>query len=118
MNEKFIQVGIRFSYRLQDLPVRTFPVLVALLAHLVVEALEIAVVAVKQVAVEISPLLAKRYEVSGIELEIRMKMEGCYVVDLKLFLRPAPLAFGLLLQVFFFHPVPLRAPKMGRLALD
>jgi hypothetical protein len=74
-------------------------------------------VAVYQVTVEISPLLAKGDQVFRVELELGRKMKRLYVVDLQSQGGPAPPAFGLALQVFLLHAVPSRTPQVSGLAV-
>lgn len=89
----------------------------ALFPHLVVEALEIPVMAVEEMAIQISALFAKGDEVLGVKLERRRKMKRHYMVDLEPLGRPAPLAFGLVFEMLFLDLAPLRAAKMNALAL-
>lgn len=105
--------------------------LVAVCPDTIVETLPVPVMAVEQMAVQISALFAQGDQVLGIELERRREMERRYVVHLELrtgldrlslFIqldfRPTPLALRLPRQVLFLNPMPLRASQMSRFALD
>jgi hypothetical protein len=87
-------------------------VFLAFLPHPKVEVPPVPAVAVNQVAVEISPLLAKGDQVFRVELELGSKMKRLYVVDLQFQGGPAPPAFGLLIQMLMLYCVPVRTSQV------